>query len=66
MKKFERLGNLLKIIGKAAVVVLSVLFQTSFIAALPWPFNYFNFVRCFGFSFADFRENRRGHWHGRN
>jgi rod shape-determining protein MreD len=44
MKKFERLGYLLKIIGKAAAIILLAMFQTSFIAALPWPFNYFNFV----------------------
>ncbi|MFA5128607.1 MAG: rod shape-determining protein MreD [Patescibacteria group bacterium] len=44
MKKFERFRHLLKIIGKAAAISLLVLFQASFIAALPWPFNYFNFV----------------------
>ncbi|MBU1146443.1 hypothetical protein KKD80_02770 [Patescibacteria group bacterium] len=44
MKKFERVGDFLKILGKAAATVFLVLFQISFIAALPWPGNYFNLV----------------------
>ncbi|MBI5071860.1 rod shape-determining protein MreD [Candidatus Falkowbacteria bacterium] len=44
MKKFERAGLIFEVFGKALAIVLLVLFQASFIAALPWPANYFNLV----------------------
>ena len=44
MKNFERFGRLLKIFGKILAIILLAIFQASFIAALPWPLNYFNLV----------------------
>lgn len=44
MVKFERWRYLFKIFGNASVVVLFFLIQVSFIAVLPWPFNYFNLI----------------------
>lgn len=42
MANLKRSGRLFRVLGDALIIILFSLFQTSFIAALPWPFDYFN------------------------